>query len=114
MSDQRSRPLSEDMAQAAGRIADVLGSDRHGSGALSPAVSDLTYRGLRHWGLTQVRLQRLALRPPALRMQALLSIEWAALAEKLREPHVVVSEAVTAASGCATSPLPAPCRAAKS
>jgi len=75
----------------------MLGADRHVSGAVSPAVSDLTYRGLRHWGLTQVCLQRLAPRPPALLVQALLSVAWAALKEKLREPHVVVSEAVTAA-----------------
>lgn len=97
MSGQRSRPLSEDMAEAAHRIRDLLGDDRHNTGTVSPAVSDLTYRGLRHWGLAQVRLQRLAPRPPTLLVQALLSIAWAALKEKLREPHVVVSEAVTAA-----------------
>jgi 16S rRNA (cytosine967-C5)-methyltransferase len=85
------------MAQAAQRIADLLSVDRHAESAALPAVSDLTYRGLRHWGLTQVRLQRLAPRPPALQVQALLSVAWAALQEELRAPHVVVSEAVTAA-----------------
>lgn len=94
-----SRPLSQDMAQAARQIAAVLsGSDSATTlKTVSPAVSDLVYRGLRHWGLAQVRVARLAPQPPEPEILALLAVAWAALHDGLRAPHVVVSEAVAAA-----------------
>jgi 16S rRNA (cytosine967-C5)-methyltransferase len=62
-----------------------------------PAVSDLIYRGLRHWGLAQVRLQRMTRKETDLAIQSLLAVAWAALHEEMREPHVLLDQAVEAA-----------------
>jgi 16S rRNA (cytosine967-C5)-methyltransferase len=64
---------------------------------LSPAVSDLIYRGFRGWGLAQVRLQRMASKPPAIEIQTLLAIAWSALTSQMRPQHVLVDETVAAA-----------------
>lgn len=93
-----SRPLSDDIAEAAKAIAAIFsGDDEPLSSPSSSAVSDLIYRGLRHWGLAQVRINRLAPKPPAPEILALLAVAWAALHDSLRSPHVVVSESVAAA-----------------
>jgi 16S rRNA (cytosine967-C5)-methyltransferase len=100
-----SRPLSEDLADAAMEMAAILGPRRahHRRGdpqyahRHSPAVSDLVYRGLRGWGLAQVRLARMAKKPPEPEISALLAITWAALLDGMRATHVMVDEAVSAA-----------------
>jgi len=93
-----SRPLSQDIAQAAREIAVILEKNESPRNSRLPsAVADLTYRGLRHWGLTQVRIQRLATKPPNTEILAVLAIAWAALREQLRSDHVIVDEAVAAA-----------------
>lgn len=94
----RQRPLSEDLAEAAVGMAALLSpTGPIAEPATSPAVSDLMYRGLRGWGLAQVRLARLAHKTPDEHVSALLSIAWAALAEQMRSSHVIVDEAVAAA-----------------
>lgn len=99
MDKARSRPLSEDISQAARRVVQIFSSENLAAShqVLSPAVADLTYRALRHWGLTQVRLKRMTKRPPSPEVQALLAVAWAALETGLREPHTVVNQAVAAA-----------------
>jgi len=93
-----SRPLAQDIAQAAREMAALVsGKEALDTSRRSPAVADLIYRGLRHWGLAQVRATRLASRPPDPEILCVLAIAWAALAESLRAPHVVVDEAVAAA-----------------
>ena len=92
-----SRPLSQDIAQAAREIAVILEKNESPRNAKLPsAVADLTYRGLRHWGLAQVRAKRLASKLPSTEILAVLAIAWAALREQLRADHVVVDEAVAA------------------
>jgi 16S rRNA (cytosine967-C5)-methyltransferase len=101
------RPLSKDMADASAQIAAIMSNDgetevkRYGATRLPPSVADLVYRGLRHWGLAQVRLARVASRPPTLQIQALLAIAWAALNETMREPFIVVDQAAAAAKQAA-------------
>lgn len=100
--DRRSPPLSRDLVRAAAEIEAVLASRDRAYGksrqtSLTPSVSDLVYRGLRCWGLSQIRLQRLATKPPPIAIRSLLAIVWGALRETLRPDHVLVSEAVTAA-----------------
>jgi 16S rRNA (cytosine967-C5)-methyltransferase len=93
-----SRPLSHDIAQAAREIAALFDTTNTVSQATpSAAVRDLMYRGLRHWGLAQVRAKRLATKPPTTEIVALLAIAWAGLREQLRPDHVLVDEAVGAA-----------------
>jgi 16S rRNA (cytosine967-C5)-methyltransferase len=97
------RPLSLDMADAAMQIAAIMSRDDQALAAqqrekpASPAVSDLVYRGLRHWGLAKVRLSRMAKLEPDKKISALLAIAWAALHEQMREPHTVIDQAVNAA-----------------
>ena len=87
------------MEQAARNIHQILFS--HSSERLSldtrAAVSDLTYRGLRHWGLAQVRAARLAAKSPDPPILCLLAVAWAALADAVRPAHTIVDEAVAAA-----------------
>lgn len=100
MSESRSRPLSEQIAQAAGRMLAALGLSSPPKGLPSiadAAVTDLTYRGLRFWGLTQVRLARMAKTKPSDTVQAILAIAWACLAEKVRPEHTIVNQVVSAA-----------------
>lgn len=97
MSELASRPLSEDLVLASQRVCQALFSEALHHEIASPAVTDLTYRGLRRWGCAQIRLKRMTTRPPKPAIQSLLSIAWAALAEKLRPDHVVVDETVKAA-----------------
>jgi 16S rRNA (cytosine967-C5)-methyltransferase len=97
MTQSQSRPLSEDMAQAARRMLQALQGPDHTAPPKSPAISDLTYLGLRFWGAAQVRAKRLAPREPKPLILALLAIAWAALHGQRRQAHVVVSEAVEAA-----------------
>lgn len=93
-----SRPLSQDLADAAMKMAAIVSTRQaHRAGPLSPAVSDLVYRGLRGWGLAQIRLARLSKKSPPLEIAALLAIAWAALNDELRPAHVIVDEAVSAA-----------------
>lgn len=97
------RPLAFDMADAALRIVAIMSRDTASLAALekqsplSPAVSDLVYRGLRHWGLAQVRLARMANQAPEIKISALLAIAWAAMHERMREPYVLLDQAVNAA-----------------
>lgn len=100
MSESRSRPLSEQIAQAAGRMLVALGISRPPRGlppVADAAVTDLTYRGLRFWGLTQVRLARMAKTKPSETAQAVFAIAWACLAEKVRPDHTIVNQVVSAA-----------------
>lgn len=93
-----SRPLSHDIAQAACEIAALFDTKSTSSQSTpTAAVKDLMYRGLRHWGLAQVRSKRLTTKPPSTEILALLAIAWAGLREQLRPDHVVVDEAVGAA-----------------
>lgn len=86
------------MAQAARRIVQIFSADKSGEQAHDPpAVVDLVYRGLRHWGLAQIRQARLAKHPPEPFLQALLAVAWASLETGLRDAHVVVDQAVAAA-----------------
>ena len=97
-----SRPLSLDIAQAAREITVILEkTDSPRNSKLPSAVADLTYRGLRHWGLAQVRANRLAPKLPSTEILAVLAIAWAALREQLRADHVVVDEAVAAVKALA-------------
>lgn len=92
-------PLAQDFAQAASHLQRILFPDHRVKDSYkspSPAVSDLTYRGLRHWGLAQVRMARLASKPPEPQVLSLLAIAWAALADELRPAHTVVNQAVAA------------------
>ena len=101
MADAKSRPLRADIAQAAREIAANLSADSstqgESRGPISPAVSDLIYRGTRFWGLTQTRLKRLASKSPEPQIAALLSIAWAALHCEMRPSHLIVDESVAAA-----------------
>jgi 16S rRNA (cytosine967-C5)-methyltransferase len=97
MTSLQSRPLSEDMAQAARNMLQALEGPEASPAAKSPAISDLTYLGLRFWGAAQVRAARLALRQPKPLILALLAIAWAALTQERRPAHVLVNEAVQAA-----------------
>lgn len=101
MADAQSRPLRADIAQAAREIAANLSADSSNQletrGPISPAVSDLIYRGTRFWGLTQIRLKRLASKRPEPQITALLSIAWAALTCQMRPSHLIVDESVAAA-----------------
>ena len=92
-------PLAHEFVQAARLIHHTLFSSTAKPPVTSPhpAVTDMVYRGLRHWGLAQVRSARLASSPPSPQVLALLAVAWAALEEKLRPPHTVVDEAVAAA-----------------
>jgi 16S rRNA (cytosine967-C5)-methyltransferase len=93
-----SRPLSHDIAQAAREIAALFdNASSRPAAPSSAAVKDLIYRGLRHWGLAQVRAKRLATKQPSTVILALLAVAWAGLREQLRPDHVVVDEAVAAA-----------------
>ncbi len=89
------------MADAALQIAAILsGAQAYLASKpmhASPAISDLVYRGLRHWGLAQVRLARMAKHTPEASLIALLAIAWAALHARMREPHVIVDQAADAA-----------------
>lgn len=96
-SSGRSRPLSQDLADAALEMAAILSTKRAARAPVSPAVSDLVYRGLRGWGLAQVRLARMAPKLPQPQISALLAIAWAALHEEMRAPYVIVDETVAAA-----------------
>lgn len=100
--DRRSPPLSRDLVRAAAEIEAVFASRDRAYGksrqaALTPSVFDLVYRGLRSWGLSRVRLQRLAAKAPPITVRCLLAISWGGLRDALRPDHVMVSEAVTAA-----------------
>lgn len=100
--DRRSPPLSSDLARAAAEIQAVFASRDRAYGksrraSLTPSVSDLVYRGLRSWGLSRIRLQRLAAKPPPPVVCCLLAIAWGALRDALRPDHVIVSETVNAA-----------------
>lgn len=107
MTPNQSRRLSEDLADAARLIAHQLGSGIRTETKTedepparirsSPAVSDLTYRGFRGWGLAQVRLKRMAPKLPALEIQALLAMAWSALESSMRAQHILVDETVAAA-----------------
>ena len=97
MAEHRARPLSADFAEAARVIAGIFSHETPAQRPPTTAVTDLVYRGLRHWGLAKVRLQRLASREPDLLLQGLLAIAWSALADKRRADYVVVDEAVAAA-----------------
>jgi len=97
MSEVASRPLSEDLVHASQRVCQAIFAEALHHDSASPAIADLTYRGLRRWGCAQVRLKRLTVRAPKPIIQSLLSIAWAALAEKRRPDHVVVDETVKAA-----------------
>jgi 16S rRNA (cytosine967-C5)-methyltransferase len=97
MAEHRARPLSADFAEAARVIAGIFSQENSAQRPTTTAVTDLVYRGLRHWGLARVRLQRLASREPDLLLQGLLAIAWSALADKRRADYVVVDEAVAAA-----------------
>ncbi len=96
------RFLSNDMSDAALQIAAILSRDDVARTAHqperqnSPAISDLVYRGLRHWGLAQVRLARMAKQAPDLKIAALLAISWGALNEQMREPHIILDQAAEA------------------
>jgi 16S rRNA (cytosine967-C5)-methyltransferase len=92
-----SPPLSANFAAAAQAIAHRMSGGQGSVVALSPSVTDLVYRGSRYWGLAQARCSRLAKQAPDLTILALLAVSWAALDQNLREPHVVVDEAVAAA-----------------
>lgn len=92
-----SPPLSANFAAAAQAIAHRMSGGQGSVAALSPSVTDLVYRGSRYWGLAQARCSRLAKQAPDLTILALLAVSWAALDQNLREPHVVVDEAVAAA-----------------
>ena len=97
-----SRPLSLDIAQAAREITVIREkTDSLRNSKLPSAGADLTYRGLRHWGLAQVRANRLAPKLPSTEILAVLAIAWAALREQLRADHVVVDEAVAAVKALA-------------
>lgn len=97
------RALSKDMADAALQIAAIMSGDpsqltlRSKKTRALPAISDLVYRGLRHWGLAQARLRRMTRRETDLAIQSLLAIAWAALHEEMRETHVLLDQAVEAA-----------------
>jgi 16S rRNA (cytosine967-C5)-methyltransferase len=97
------RALSKDMADAALQIAAIMSRDpaelalRTKETPVSPAISDLVYRGLRCWGLAQVRLARMAKKEPDLAIRSLLAIAWAALQEKIREPYIVLDQTAEAA-----------------
>lgn len=107
MSERHSRSLSEQFAKTALRVAELVGQDNattpghfgkeKPASTQDPAVSDYTYRALRHWGLAQVRLKRMASRRPPVSIEALLAVAWSALNENVREPHVIVSQAVESA-----------------
>lgn len=98
-SEHRSHRLSTHLVRAAGEMTVILdpAERRVRAASTDPAVVDLVYRGIRSWGLAQVRLNRLTRTSPAPPISALLSIVWAALREKMRAPHVLVHEAVSAA-----------------
>jgi 16S rRNA (cytosine967-C5)-methyltransferase len=98
-------PLAQEFVQAAQRIYRILFAPPGKAPTTSPhpAVMDLVYRGLKHWGLTQVRIARLAPSPPAPLVLALLSVAWAALEEQRRPAHTVVDEAVAAAKALVPS-----------
>lgn len=72
--------------------------------SLSASETDLLYGGLRSWGLTQVRLERLASRQPDPGLAALLSIVFGALRRQYRAPSTLVSQAVHAARDWAGPP----------
>jgi 16S rRNA (cytosine967-C5)-methyltransferase len=97
------RALSRDMADAALQIAAIMSRDpavlasRNKEIQPSPAISDLVYRGLRYWGLAEVRLARMAKKEPDAAIRGLLAIAWAALQEQMREPFVLLDQAAEAA-----------------
>ncbi|MEY3573345.1 MAG: ribosomal small subunit methyltransferase [Pseudomonadota bacterium] len=73
-------------------------ADKPGSSAsLTSAETDLLYGGLRHWGLTQIRLERMAKRKPDPVLAMLLSVVFGALRRSYRPPALLVSQAVQAA-----------------
>jgi 16S rRNA (cytosine967-C5)-methyltransferase len=97
MPEHHARLLSADFAEAARVIVGIFSNDNAPQRRTTTAVTDLVYRGLRHWGLAKVRAQRLAPREPDGLLLALLAVAWSALAEKRRADHTVVDEAVAAA-----------------
>ncbi len=72
--------------------------------SLSAAETDLLYGGLRNWGLTQVRLARMAKRQPDPGLAMLLSVVFGALRRGYRSPALLVNQAVQAAQAWAGAP----------
>jgi 16S rRNA (cytosine967-C5)-methyltransferase len=97
------------MAEAALQIAAIMSRDpaalaaRSKEPTPSPAISDLVYRGLRYWGLSEVRLARMAKNEPEPVIRGLLAVVWAALQERMREPFVLLDQAADAAKQIAGS-----------
>jgi 16S rRNA (cytosine967-C5)-methyltransferase len=74
-------------------IAAALGS----RAALRPAVLDVAYTTVRHHALTEHLIARLAQRPPAPRLRALVAVSLAQLIRARHGDHTVVDQAVGAA-----------------
>jgi len=85
------------MAQAASRMNSLLNDELITLPSAGPAVADLSYRGLRFWGLSEQRLARYVRKKPKPLIQALMALSWSALHDHLRPDHVIVDEAVKAA-----------------
>ncbi len=64
---------------------------------LRPAVQDALYAAVRHLALSERIVERLAARPPAPDVAALLAVSVAQLQRESRAPHTVVDQAVRAA-----------------
>jgi 16S rRNA (cytosine967-C5)-methyltransferase len=94
---RRQPPLWRQFRQAAIALEQRLVELGHSRLDVSAAVEDLTYAGMRAWGLTQVRLARLTRKPPSVPVACLLAVAFSALRRSYREAAVVVDQAVRAA-----------------
>jgi 16S rRNA (cytosine967-C5)-methyltransferase len=100
-------PLWKELRQAAVQMRRLLQDAPQRSTAipsLTASETDLVYFGLRSWGLTQVRLQRLAKKRPEDGLAMLLSVTFGALRRQYRAPSTLVSQAVQAAQAWAGQP----------
>jgi 16S rRNA (cytosine967-C5)-methyltransferase len=94
---RRQPPLWRQLRQAAIALEQRLVAAGQSRSDLSAAVEDLTYSGMRAWGLTQVRLARLTRKPPSVPVACLLAVAFSALRRSYRETAVVVDQTVRAA-----------------
>ncbi|NBV87997.1 MAG: hypothetical protein EBR88_00510 [Betaproteobacteria bacterium] len=100
-------PLWREFRQASQQMRRIL-ADRSQSPAgflaLTASETDLLYGGLRNWGLTQVRLERLAKKRPDPGLAVLLSVVFGALRRQYRPAATLVDQAVRAAQAWAGPP----------
>ena len=94
---RRQPPLWRLLRQAATALEQRLVSSGLSRSDLPAAAEDLLYAGMRAWGLTQVRLNRLTHRRPSEPVCCLLSVAFGALRRRYRDEAVLVDQTVRAA-----------------